>query len=58
MEYGTKDINSESISLYQGYSASNVSDDTFINDGSMGVVNQRDADLVFFQRQVLVWIVI
>ncbi|XP_024993978.1 vacuolar-processing enzyme-like isoform X1 [Cynara cardunculus var. scolymus] len=52
MEYGTKDIRLESISLYQGFGASNIS--MFINDDTnvpMGVVNQRDADLVFFQTK-------
>nr|GEX01683.1 vacuolar-processing enzyme [Tanacetum cinerariifolium] len=51
MEYGTKDINAESISLYQGFGATNVSDTTPVTDEPMGVVNQRDADLVFFQRK-------
>lgn len=53
MEYGTKSIRSESISLYQGFSASNVTDNTYIYNGHMGVVNQRDVDLVFFQKKVL-----
>nr|GEW24754.1 vacuolar-processing enzyme [Tanacetum cinerariifolium] len=51
MEYGTKDINAESISLYQGFGATNVSDTTPVTDEPMGVVNQRDADLVFYQRK-------
>ncbi|KAL4570892.1 hypothetical protein LXL04_026556 [Taraxacum kok-saghyz] len=51
MEYGTKGIRSESISLYQGFDASNVSNDAYIHDGPMGVVNQRDADMVFFQKK-------
>ncbi|XP_071696360.1 vacuolar-processing enzyme-like isoform X2 [Rutidosis leptorrhynchoides] len=51
MEYGSKDISIESISLYQGFGASNVSDGTFIADSPMGVINQRDADLVLFQRK-------
>lgn len=55
MEYGTKGIRIESISLYQGHGASNVvHDDTLISAGPMGVVNQREADLVFFQRKVTV----
>ncbi|GJW89061.1 vacuolar-processing enzyme [Tanacetum coccineum] len=51
MEYGTRDINTESISLYQGFGATNVSDTTLVTNKPMGVVNQRDADLVFFQRK-------
>ncbi|KAJ0632297.1 putative legumain protein [Helianthus annuus] len=51
MEYGTKDIRVESISLYQGFGASTVADNVLINGTPMGVVNQRDADLVFFQRK-------
>ncbi|KAM0058405.1 putative legumain protein [Helianthus debilis subsp. tardiflorus] len=51
MEYGSKDIRVESISLYQGYGASTVADNVLINGAPMGVVNQRDADLVFFQRK-------
>ncbi|KAI7749641.1 hypothetical protein M8C21_016624 [Ambrosia artemisiifolia] len=42
---------SESISLYQGHGASTVADNALISDAPMGVINQRDADLVFFQRK-------
>lgn len=52
MEYGAKDINAESISLYQGFGEINVTDTTHVTDEPMGVINQRDADLVFFQRKV------
>lgn len=51
MEYGAKDINAESISLYQGFGEINVTDSTHVTDELMGVINQRDADLVFFQRK-------
>ncbi|KAD3641213.1 hypothetical protein R6Q59_003837 [Mikania micrantha] len=52
MEYGAKGIRLESISLYQGFAASNVANyDTLISSSPMGVINQRDADLVFFQRK-------
>nr|XP_043606174.1 vacuolar-processing enzyme-like [Erigeron canadensis] len=59
MEYGAKEISVQSISLYQGLrgGSSNTSN-IFTNQDQlhpptipMGVVNQRDADLVYFQRK-------
>lgn len=50
MEYGTRDIKSEKLYLYQGFDPSNanVSDNTLkLGQKPIGVINQRDADLLF-----------
>ncbi|KAK1430551.1 hypothetical protein QVD17_13371 [Tagetes erecta] len=43
-QYGAKRISSKTVSMFQGY-ATNVSADQLQTSQSMGVINQRDADL-------------
>nr|XP_043628400.1 vacuolar-processing enzyme-like [Erigeron canadensis] len=45
MQYGTVSISNETVSVYQGSAPGNVSADTVQSFGSMGVVNERDADI-------------
>ncbi|KAM0935084.1 putative legumain protein [Dioscorea sansibarensis] len=51
MEYGNKSMKSEKLYLYQGFNPANANvTDNAIRTTSMGVINQRDADLLFLWR--------
>jgi len=55
MEDGTKGIKSEKLYLYQGFDTSNanVTDSALgLGGGTVGAVNQRDADLLFLWHRV------
>lgn len=54
MEYGNKSIRSERLYLYQGFDPATVNLPPFSNqlDMPMGIVNQRDADLLFLWQMV------
>ncbi|KAK1430552.1 hypothetical protein QVD17_13372 [Tagetes erecta] len=45
MQYGTLRISNETVSVYQGSTAKELSSNPFKKFNSMGVINQRDADL-------------
>ncbi|GJS63679.1 vacuolar-processing enzyme-like protein, partial [Tanacetum coccineum] len=45
MQYGTQRISNETVSVYQGSFTWNFTSNPFQSSESMGVVNQRDADL-------------
>ncbi|MQM10574.1 hypothetical protein Taro_043468 [Colocasia esculenta] len=48
MEYGSKEIKSEKLCLYQGFDPATVNiTDNKLRSGHLGAVNQRDADLLF-----------
>lgn len=53
MEYGNKSIKPEKLYLYQGFDPSNenVPDNALPRDTPIGVVNQRDADLLFLWKR-------
>ncbi|KAH7686824.1 Peptidase C13 legumain protein [Dioscorea alata] len=51
MEYGNKSMKSEKLYLYQGFNQANANvTDNAIRATSVGVINQRDADLLFLWR--------
>lgn len=53
MEYGNKSMKSEKLYLYQGFNPANANvTDNAIRTTSVGVINQRDADLLFLWRSV------
>ncbi|KAI3756514.1 hypothetical protein L1987_56335 [Smallanthus sonchifolius] len=45
MQYGTQRISKETVSIYQGSATRTISKDQFPTFDSMGVINQREADL-------------
>nr|XP_043631547.1 vacuolar-processing enzyme beta-isozyme-like [Erigeron canadensis] len=53
MEYGTKDIKPEKVYLYQGFDpkTANLPGNRIVFDRKMGVVNQRDADIVYLWQK-------
>lgn len=55
MEYGNKSITSEKLYLYQGFNPATADCPPYGNklDMSLGVVNQRDADLLFLWQMVI-----
>lgn len=54
MEYGNKSIKSEKLYLYQGFdpATENLPPNRIDSKDHMGVVNQRDADLLFLWERV------
>lgn len=54
MEYGSKDIKPEKVSLYLGFDPEtlNLPDNLISFDKKMDGVNQRDADLIFLWQRV------
>lgn len=55
MEYGNKSIKPEKLYLYQGFdpATENLPPNKLPLDVKMGVVNQRDADLLFLWKKVI-----
>ena len=53
MQYGTLRISNETVSVYQGSTTKHSPMDLSPSFDSMGVVNQRDADLYSMQQRVL-----
>ncbi|KAK9059238.1 hypothetical protein SSX86_021857 [Deinandra increscens subsp. villosa] len=51
MQYGTQSISNETVSVYQGSSTGKLSANPFSSIDSMGVVDQRDADLYSMQQK-------
>nr|GEZ70760.1 vacuolar-processing enzyme-like [Tanacetum cinerariifolium] len=51
MQYGTLRISNETVSVYQGSTTKHSSMDPFESFDSMGVVNQRDADLYSMRQR-------
>lgn len=54
MEYGDKSVKSDMLSLYQGFepAIANVTENALRLRMPMGVINQRDADLLFMWKMV------
>ena len=54
MEYGNTSIRAEKLYLYQGFDPANVNlpPNVLRPDTPVGVVNQRDADLLFLWHMV------
>lgn len=54
MEYGDKSVKSDVLSLYQGFepAIANVTENALRLRMPMGVINQRDADLLFMWKMV------
>ncbi|RZS00209.1 hypothetical protein BHM03_00029871, partial [Ensete ventricosum] len=52
MEYGDKSVKSDMLSLYQGFdpAIANVTENALRQRMPMGVINQRDADLLFMWK--------
>lgn len=60
MEYGNSSIKSEKLYLYQGFDPATVNypANELPVKSPVGVVNQRDADLIFLWQMVLVYFVL
>lgn len=60
MEYGNSSIKSEKLYLYQGFDPAtvNLPSNELPVKSPVGVVNQRDADLIFLWQMVLVYSVL
>ncbi|KAI3804352.1 hypothetical protein L1987_25830 [Smallanthus sonchifolius] len=52
MQYGTQLISKETVSIYQGSATKTISKDRFPTFDSMGVINQREADLYSMWQEV------
>lgn len=55
MEYGNKSLKAEKVYLYQGFDPRSVNfppNNHFRLDEKLGVVDQRDADLLFLWQKV------
>ncbi|RRT71782.1 hypothetical protein B296_00023313 [Ensete ventricosum] len=54
MEYGDKSVKSDMLSLYQGFdpAIANVTENALRQRMPMGVINQRDADLLFMWKML------
>lgn len=57
MQYGTQHISKETVSTYQGSSTWNTTTNSIISLGSMGVVDQRVADLYSMWQTVYVHLI-
>nr|XP_043628472.1 vacuolar-processing enzyme-like [Erigeron canadensis] len=51
MQYGTVSMTNETVSVYQGSAPGNFSADPIQSFNSMGVVNERDADIYVMQQK-------